>query len=177
MRSAHQLKILVVEDSPQDAFLFESAMGRAHTHASLHIVEDGAEAVRYLRCEGKYHDRRAHPFPNFIISDIKMPQMDGFQFLRWVRSHAETSQVPVILFSSAGNEADAEQAYRLGANAYMVKPFSLQELTDLLRVTCEFWSRCIEFQAAGGMPASAICATEASPPAGESSAYAGETTR
>jgi CheY-like chemotaxis protein len=177
MRSGHQLKILVVEDSAQDAFLFKSAMGRAHTHASLHIVEDGAEAVRYLRCEGKYHDRRAYPFPNFIISDIKMPQMDGFQFLQWVRSHAETSQLPVVLFSSAGNEADAEQAYRLGANAYMVKPFSLLELTDLLRVTCEFWSRCVEFQAAGRMPASAICATGASPPAGESSAYARETTR
>src|SRR5690348_17761416 len=72
-----------------------------------------------------------------------MPQMDGFQFLRWVRSHPETSQLPVVLFSSAGNEADAEQAYHLGANAYLVKPFSLEELTDLLRVTCDFWSRCV----------------------------------
>jgi CheY-like chemotaxis protein len=159
MRSAHQLKILVVEDSPHDAFLFKSAMERAYTHASLQIVEDGVEAVRYLCREGTYHDRRTHPFPNFIISDIKMPQMDGFQFLRWVRSHPETCQLPVVLFSSAGNEADAEQAYRLGANAYLVKPFSLQELTDLLRVTCEFWSRCIEFEAAGRMGASAICAT------------------
>jgi len=143
MRVTNHLKILVVEDSPQDAFLFKTALGRAHAHASLHIVEDGVEAVRYLRHEGKYHERRTHPFPNFIISDVKMPQMDGFQFLRWVRSHPEASQVPVVLFSAAGNEADADQAYRLGANAYMVKPFSLEELTDLLRVTCDFWSRCI----------------------------------
>lgn len=177
MRSGHQLKILVVEDSPQDAFLFKSAMERAHTHASLQIVEDGAEAVRYLRCEGKYHDRRTRPFPNFIISDIKMPRMDGFQFLRWARSHSATSQLPILLFSSAGNEADAEQAYRLGANAYLVKPFSLEELTDLLRVTCDFWSRCIEFQAASRMPASAICASGVSAGAGDSSGYARERAR
>ena len=177
MRPAQQLKILVVEDSPQDAFLFKSAMERGHIHASLHIVEDGIEAVRYLRCEGKYHDRRTYPFPNFIISDVKMPQMDGFQFLRWARSHRETSQVPIVLFSSAGNEADAEQAYRLGANAYLVKPFSLEELTDLLRVTCNFWSRCIEYQAVGRLPASTICAGGVSARAAESRRYARETAR
>src|SRR5215470_20066885 len=143
MRSVNLLKLLVVEDSPEDAFLFKTALGRAHVHASLHIVEDGVEAIHYLRHEGKYHDRRSHPCPNFIMSDVKMPQMDGFQFLRWVRSHPESSQLPVLLFSSAGNEADAEQAYHLGANAYLVKPFSLEELTDLLRVICDFWSRCV----------------------------------
>ena len=177
MRVAHQLKILVVEDSPQDAFLFKSAMARAHIHASLHIVEDGVEAVRYLRREGKYHDRRTHPFPNFIISDVKMPGMDGFQFLRWVRSHAESSQLPIILFSSAGNEADAEQAYRLGANAYLVKPFSLVDLTDLLRVTCDFWSRCVQLQAGEYLPASANSSRRVSAHAAEDRAYAREAAR
>jgi len=143
MRAANFLKLLVVEDSPQDAFLFKTALGRANVHASLHIVEDGVEAVRYLRREGKYHDRRTHPFPNFIISDVKMPRMDGFQFLHWARNHPESAELPIVLFSAAGNEEDAEKAYRLGANAYLVKPFSLQELTDLLRVTCDFWSRCL----------------------------------
>jgi len=162
MRSVNHLKILVVEDSPQDAFLFKAALGRAHVHASLHIVEDGVEAVRYLRHEGKYHDRRSHPCPNFIISDVKMPQMDGFQFLRWVRSHPEVSQVPIVLFSAAGNEADADQAYRLGANAYLVKPFSLGELTDLLRVTCDFWSRCLRPVTAHQFATSAISATQSS---------------
>jgi two-component system response regulator len=161
MRSVNQLKILVVEDSPQDAFLFKTALGRAHVHASVHIVEDGAEAVRYLCHEGKYHDRRSHPFPNFIMSDVKMPQMDGFQFLRWVRCHPEAAQLPVLLFSSAGNEADAEQAYRLGANAYLVKPFSLEELTDLLRVTCDFWGRCVRPVTGHDLGTSAICTTQA----------------
>jgi CheY-like chemotaxis protein len=142
MQSARQLKILVVEDSPQDAHLIKTALEHAGVRASLHIVEDGVEAVRFLRAEGKYHDRRTHPFPNFIISDVKMPQMDGFQFLRWVRSHSEASQVPIILFSSGGNEAEAGQAYRLGANAYLIKPQTLDELTELLRATCDFWSRC-----------------------------------
>jgi CheY-like chemotaxis protein len=162
MRTVNHLKILVVEDSPQDAFLFKAALGRAHVHASLHIVEDGVEAVRYLRHEGKYHDRRSHPFPNFIISDVKMPQMDGFQFLRWVRNHPEVSQLPIVLFSAAGNEADADQAYRLGANAYLVKPFSLGELTDLLRVTCDFWSRCIRPVTAQHFATPAISASQSS---------------
>lgn len=161
MRTINHLKLLVVEDSPQDALLFKEALFRANVHASLQIVDDGVEAVRYLRHEGKYHDRRSYPRPNFIISDVKMPQMDGFQFLRWVRNHPDLSQLPVVLFSAAGNEADADQAYRLGANAYLVKPFSLAELTDLLRVMCDFWSRCLRPVTARHFPAPEISAAQA----------------
>lgn len=143
MRSRHQLKVLVVEDSTQDAFLIKSAFGRTSLNVALTIVKDGVEAVRFLRGEGKYRERRtADHFPDFIISDVKMPGMDGFQFLRWVRSHADASHVPIIFLSSAGTGVDAEQAYRLGANAFLVKPDTLEELTEMIRATCDFWSRC-----------------------------------
>ena len=142
MRSPSQMRILVVEDSAQDATLIRSAVEHAAVRAFLHMVEDGAEAVDYLRGSGKYHDRHKFPLPTFVLSDVKMPQMDGFQFLRWVRSYREYARIPIVLFSGAGIGSDIEQAYESGANAYLIKPTNLEQLTELLRVTCDFWSRC-----------------------------------
>ena len=148
MQSArHCMQILVVEDSAEDALLIKAAIGRIGIGVSLHIVEDGVEAVRYLRGDGKYRDRREFPSPTIVVSDVKMPHMDGIQFLRWVRSHPDCAGIPIIIFTSSDAPSEAEQAYRLGANAYLVKPSTLKEFTELLRATCEFWSRCVPVSA------------------------------
>ena len=142
MRWSQETKILVVEDSAQDALLIRTAVQRSGIRASMDVVEDGVEAVQYLRGEGNYSNRRTSPLPTFILCDIKMPQMDGLQFLRWVRSYPECCRVPILLFSVTGTNLDVQEAYDLGANAYLLKPPTLEELTELLRVTCDFWSRC-----------------------------------
>jgi CheY-like chemotaxis protein len=148
------MSILVVEDSAGDAQLIRTALERAGVRAALHIVEDGVEAVRYLRGEGEYGDRRAFPFPTFIISDVKMLEMDGFQLLRWVRSYPACSAVPILFLSVSAMDADVKHAYELGANAYLVKPSTLVELTRLLKVTCEFWGSCACLKAPEGAGAS-----------------------
>ena len=142
MRQSQDLKILVVEDSAQDAVLISTAVERAGVRASLDIVEDVVEAVQFLRGEGNYRNRRKSALPTFILSDVKMPHMDGFPFLRWVRSYPECSRVPILLVSVSATTADVQQGYDLGANAFLIKPPTLEELTELLRVTCAFWSRC-----------------------------------
>jgi CheY-like chemotaxis protein len=135
-------KILLVDDSKDDAFFVEKALNESGMGQSLNIVESAEEAILYLTGTGRYSERSAFPFPTVILSDLKMPRMSGFELLRWVRQHPECGVIPTILFSSSAIEADVVEAYRLGANAYMVKPTVLEEFIDLLRLTCEYWTRC-----------------------------------
>src|SRR5262245_26034988 len=106
------------------------------------VVEDGEEAIKYLRGEGMYADRETYPFPTVILSDLKMPRMSGFELLRWVREHPECSVIPTLLFTSSAVPSDIKEAYQLGANAYMVKPRDHKEFEEFLRLTCQYWKRC-----------------------------------
>jgi CheY-like chemotaxis protein len=137
-----RLDILLIDDDDHDIFFVQKAMERAGKGDTVHAVHDGEEAIRYLRGEGKYADRIKFPLPNVILTDLKMPRMDGFEFLRWVRSHPECSIIPTIVYSSSGHEKDVKEAYRLGTNAYMVKPTDLNEMVETLRTMYDYWSRC-----------------------------------
>lgn len=137
-----EFKILVVDDSEDDALFVRRALEKAGMGKSCQMVRDGEEAIRYLQGEGVYADRQTHPFPTLILSDLKMPRMSGFELLRWVRKHRECSVIPTILFTSSAVESDVREAYELGANAYMVKPTSAKEFEDLLRITYQYWTRC-----------------------------------
>lgn len=132
----------MAEDDENDAFFVRRAverMGSAHT---LHVVQDGEEAIRYLRGEGEYADRHRFPMPNVIMTDLKMPRMNGFEFMRWLQGHAECTVIPIIVYSSSNAEHDVRQAYILGANAYITKPIDLNRMVELLELICAFWSKC-----------------------------------
>jgi len=135
-------EILLVDDSADDAFFVQRALEKARMGKSCKVVDDGEEAIKYLRGEGRYADRKEFPFPTVILSDLKMPRMNGFELLRWVRKHPECAVIPTILFTSSAVPSDVQEAYRLGANSYMVKPANAEDFVDLLRVTCEYWTRC-----------------------------------
>jgi CheY-like chemotaxis protein len=77
-----------------------------------------------------------------ILTDLKMPGMHGFEFLKWLRDHPESSIIPVIVYSSSRLEPDVRKAYSLGANCYLAKPHRLDEMRHTLRLLYEFWSRC-----------------------------------
>lgn len=136
-----KLVILLLEDDDPDIFFVKRATEAEDGHV-LHAVNDGKEAVRYLRREGKYADRRKFPLPNVILTDLKMPGMDGFAFLEWLRDNPEYSIVPVVVYSNSHLERDVREAYRLGANAYISKPSALKDMVQMLRLIYEFWSRC-----------------------------------
>jgi CheY-like chemotaxis protein len=140
--SKEKVKVLLVDDSLDDAFFVRRALERAGIGECVNVVRDGEEAIAYLRGEGDYADRRKFPFPNVILSDVNMPRMSGFELLRWVRQNPECSVIPTILFSSSALEADVKEAYRLGANSYFIKPVDPAELEDLMRLATEYWSRC-----------------------------------
>ncbi len=137
-----EFKMLLVDDSEDEAFFVRRALERSGMGKACIVVKDGAEAINYLRGDGRYADRRAYPFPTVILSDLNMPGMNGFELLRWVKDHPKCSVVPTILFSSSAIASDVREAYRLGANAYMVKPSRADEFESLLHVTCQYWTRC-----------------------------------
>jgi len=136
------LTILIAEDSEDDGLFLERAFRKIGMKNAVQILTDGQEALDYLRGAGKYEDRHRFPFPSVLFTDIKMPRVNGFELLEWLRDHPECKVIPTIIFSSSEQAEDVERAYQLGANAYFVKPASLPELEDMMRYAYEFWARC-----------------------------------
>lgn len=131
--------ILVAEDSADDRHLMQVALNRAGFSSGINFVHDGHEAVEYIEGQGAYADRRRHPYPDIIISDVKMPRRTGLELLQWIRQHPRCSILPLILLSGAGLSTDIASAYQLGANTYFKKPPTLPELVELFRKVRDYW--------------------------------------
>jgi len=132
--------ILVAEDNPDEAMLLQRAFKKAGLEIRVHICGDGNEATDYLRGENAFKDRLKFPFPNMVITDLKMPRCDGFQILQWLQAHPECNLIPKIVLSASNQPVDVIKAYQLGANCYFTKPSSMKDLTNLVRLLNEFWS-------------------------------------
>ena len=136
------LCILFVDDDPNDQLLVRTASKHFGLELSLQVVRDGEEAIAYLTGAREFADRMRFPFPNVLLTDLKMPGMNGFELLQWLRDNPQHSVVPTIVFTSSRIESDVRRAYELGANSFMVKPQGLKQLMEAMRITLEFWSRC-----------------------------------
>src|SRR5215468_2589998 len=103
--------ILLVEDDLNDIFLVKRAFKMARIKNPLQVVTDGQEAISYLKGEGKYTDREAHPLPKLIVMDIRMPRRSGFEVLEWVKdTRKPLHRIPVVIVSSSDNPADINRA-------------------------------------------------------------------
>ncbi len=131
--------ILVAEDDPTDAYFFQRAFKRAGIPVMLHFVRDGQEVIDYIQGEGQFADRKAHPLPQLVLLDLRMPRLDGFEVLDWIRRQPGLNRLQIVIFSSSGEPKDINRAYGLGATWYMVKPHSMGELTDLVGRFKKFW--------------------------------------
>jgi CheY-like chemotaxis protein len=131
--------VLVVEDNENDFLLLERAFRKAEIPASLKWVKDGTEARAYLAGEGRYHSRMEHPLPVFIVADLKMPRMDGFELLEWVRSKPLLKRLPFVFLTSSNQAPDINKAYEMGANSYLVKPGNFQDLVLLSSSLRAYW--------------------------------------
>jgi len=125
------LKILHIEDSEEDMELFRRACEAAGLPAAFHRVEDGFQAVRYLKGENTFDDRRKYPLPDLIVLDLKMPGMGGFDFLKWLRQEPGFSSMPVLVFTVSEKAEDKARALAEGATGYFVKPKDFETLVRL----------------------------------------------
>ena len=126
------LLILHVEDDENDAILFRRACERAGLPAELHRVEAADYAKAYLLGDGIYSDRARYPLPQIIVLDLKMPRMDGFEFLRWLRAQEKFAGIPVLVFSASISREDKSRAISEGANSFFVKPASFDALVKMV---------------------------------------------
>lgn len=139
-----RLKLLVAEDSKDDAFLLERALRQTGVAINATFVTDGQEAVNYVEGLGEFSDRQRYPVPAVIMLDLKMPRLDGFDVLEWLKSQPDHRRTPVIIFSSSDNRGDIDRAYNLGASCYLTKPAATGEMPDLVRVLDAYWRRYVK---------------------------------
>ncbi len=133
--------ILVVEDDPNDQFLIEKAFRKIGVTSPIHVVGDGAEAIAYMCGEGKYADREKYAYPTFIVTDLKMPT-DGFAVLEFLKKNPEWKVIPAVVLSASCDLDDVKTAYRLGASSYHVKPPSMDQLSQQLKILHDYWLTC-----------------------------------
>jgi len=129
--------ILLVEDDSNDVFLMRRAFAKNEIHDDLQVVGDGQQATEYLSGKGRFCDREHFPFPSLIITDLKMPLMDGLQLLKWMR--AKHVRVSTVLLSSSVLPRDIDAAYRLGACSYYLKPVSFEKLVPMVNHIYQYW--------------------------------------
>ncbi|MHC5539630.1 response regulator [Singulisphaera rosea] len=131
--------ILLVEDNPRDLELTLVALARTHLANEVITIRDGAEALDYLYCQGAY-EGRARGNPAVILLDLKLPKVDGLQVLEKIKGDPNLQAVPVVMLTSSREEKDLLRSYKLGVNAYVVKPVGFKEFLDGIQELGIFWA-------------------------------------
>lgn len=131
--------ILIVEDSPNDLELTLNALGKSALANEVLVTRDGAEAAEYLFRTGAYADRLPGN-PAVVLLDLKLPKVDGLELLQMVRANEGTRQTPVVLLTSSREERDVVSGYRLGVNAYVVKPVEFRAFVQAIQDLGTFWA-------------------------------------
>jgi CheY-like chemotaxis protein len=131
--------ILLAEDNEDDVFLMKRALAQAGIRNPVFVLEDGQEAVDYLAGAGAYVERSKFPFPVIMFLDLKMPRKSGLEVLKWVRASENFKALVVVVLTSSEEPADISRAYREGANSYLVKPPTGEELLKLAKSFKFYW--------------------------------------
>lgn len=131
--------ILLAEDNMNDVELTLAALEDLNIANSVVVVNDGVDAMEYLKREGKYKER-PEGNPTVILLDIKMPRMDGFEVLQAIREDKNLKKIPVVMLTSSREEKDLIKTYELGVNAYVVKPVDFDQFMDAVKQLGIFWA-------------------------------------
>jgi CheY-like chemotaxis protein len=131
--------ILLAEDNPNDIELTLLSLKACGNEIKVEVVNDGVEALEYLRLQGRFRDRDPG-LPAVILLDIKMPRMDGIEVLNDIKSDSVLKMIPVVMLTSSREEKDLVQSYLLGVNAYVVKPVDFYQFNDSLKQLGSFWT-------------------------------------
>jgi CheY-like chemotaxis protein len=131
--------ILLAEDNQNDVDLTLLAFKELNLTNNIEVVNDGVEAMEYLRFHGKF-ENRIKGNPAVILLDLKMPRMDGIEVLREVRQDPSLNLIPVVMLTSSREDKDLLDSYRLGVNAYVVKPVDFTQFITAVRQLSAFWA-------------------------------------
>jgi len=134
--SSAPLDILLVEDNPGDVVITEEALLEGKVHSRLSVVEDGVEALAFLRQEG-IHAKA--PRPDLILLDLNLPRMDGRELLAEIKADEKLRRIPVVVLTTSKAEEDILRTYDLHANCYISKPVGMAQFVEVVKKIDDFW--------------------------------------
>ena len=138
---ARPIEILLVEDSPSDTDLTVEALRAAKVCNRLSVVEDGVEAMEFLRRQGPYGHA---PRPDLILLDLNLPRKDGRQVLEEIKADEQLRTIPVVVLTTSQSEIDVLRAYALHANCYIAKPVHFRQFLDIVQAIERFWLTIVQ---------------------------------
>jgi CheY-like chemotaxis protein len=133
--------VLLVEDNPSDVYLTQVAFRRSSAETQIHVVEDGVQAMAFLRQEGPY---AAAPRPDLVLLDLNPPRKHGHKVLREIKEDPELRGIPVIILTTSTAEADINLCYEDHANCYIAKPVDFDQFEKVVREIETFWFQCVK---------------------------------
>ncbi len=136
---AYAKLILVAEDQEDEAILIRRAFEKAGVINPIHIVRNGEDVLAYLKGEGPYSNRDEYPLPQLLLLDLKMPKMDGFEVLQWVRQQPGLAALRIVVLTCSQDIRDVNKAYKLGANSFLVKPVDFKNFAELANSLQGYW--------------------------------------
>lgn len=139
--SGAPIEILLVEDNPGDVRLTQEAVREARIRNTLNVVNDGEQAIAYVRRQGEYADR---PRPDLILLDLNLPRKDGREVLQDLKSDPDLHRIPVVVLTSSAAEQDILRTYDLYANAYVTKPVDLEQFMRVVSSIQDFWLNIVK---------------------------------
>ncbi len=132
-------RILLTEDDPMDVEMTLEALAAGGLAGTVDVANDGVEAMEYLLRQGAYASR-PEGNPDLILLDLKMPRLDGLQVLERIKREDRLKTIPVVMLTASRQESDLDESYRLGVNAFVVKPVDIRAYTDAIQVLGRFWT-------------------------------------
>ncbi len=136
--------ILVAEDDDEDQMLLQEAMEEHKLSNTLKFVSDGEELLDYLKNEGKYANKEAHPSPGLILLDLNMPRKDGREALAEIKADEKLKLIPVVILTTSKAEEDIVRSYQLGVNSFITKPVTFEQLVDVSGAIGKYWFEIVE---------------------------------
>ena len=139
MAPSGSIELLLVEDNPDDVELTLHTFEDFKFTNRIHVARDGAEALDFIFCRGRYASRNIQDRPKVILLDIKLPKVDGLEVLRQLKADPAARLIPVVMLTSSQEERDVVESYRLGVNSYITKPVSFDQFVAAVRSLGMYW--------------------------------------
>ena len=136
---SNEVEILLVEDNEADAELTLLALKQNGLANRIHTVRDGAEALDFMFCKGRYASRDFENPPKVVLLDIKLPKVDGIEVLRAVKTDPRTKTIPVVILTSSREDRDRFNGYNLGVNSYLQKPVDFDQFREMVKQVGLYW--------------------------------------
>ena len=135
----NQVEILLIEDNPDEAELAIRSLKKNSLANNLVHIDDGAEALDYIFCRGKYAGNDISFTPKVILLDLKLPRVGGLEILRQVKTDERTKSIPVVILTSSKEDSDLIEGYNLGVNSYIVKPVNFESFAKAISELGMYW--------------------------------------